>query len=285
MSEPGSAEKAKPSEQKCSKKKQRTGNPRSASVRKVVIRELEGCRLHGLTISRAIDHSVDTCADFYKYTLILVMERGGKPVTASQTFYQRCINAAKEKEKNGKAFLDFKRDQGGNINFLFDVGAIYSNGGPALLISRSQLHISYKARIDEPWRTSAEELRRVEDKTLGVKRISLLDDANQDWFPVSNLGSRTPSVPSGMWMDMLVKHDHQFNWTPNCTVIVDDDRILAALEELLKTGSLGLHFLANDEDLKKQACVYCVNGRLGALSTLKILKERFGTILATLEAS
>ncbi|KAH7948145.1 hypothetical protein HPB52_018771 [Rhipicephalus sanguineus] len=179
---------------------------KSTAEQKVAVCELEGCFLHGLTVSRAIDQSVDSCVDVYKYTVIQVMERDDKHVTAAQTFYQSCINAAKLKEKNLKVFLDFKRDLvllwpekqptdslhpldmmlnlaiRWDMNFLFDVGAIYSYGRPALLISRSHLGIGWKARIDDLW--SEKEYRKIVRslfELMGIRSTDVGANAEELW--------------------------------------------------------------------------------------------------------
>lgn len=342
------------------------------AIKKVALCDSKGCLLHGMTVSRAIDHSVDPCVDFYSYTcgkwqdahesvidslmadglhrLIRDLEREDKRVTMAESFYLSCLNAAKQKEKNLKDFLEFKASLGlvwpeaqptgklhpldvmlnlamrWDMNFFFDVSAIYSYGRPVLLISRGRLDTGWMWRVSEPWTDaeyvrivrehfgvlgvqsvdvgiSVEELRKIEEAILVVKNRSLHADLKQEWFAASVLESKTPSVPSGMWLEMLAKHDEQFTWTASSTVIVDDVRILIGLEQLLSEhsgrkrtlmigltwvfiqthlwavwGEPKLRFRSDHEQRKKEGCVHYVDSKLGVLIAHRILKERFGAV-------
>ncbi|KAH7938323.1 hypothetical protein HPB49_022533 [Dermacentor silvarum] len=213
-----------------------------------------------------------------------------------------------------------------DMNFFFDVSAIYSYGRPVLLISRGRLDTGWMWRVSEPWTDaeyvrivrehfgvlgvqsvdvgiSVEELRKIEEAILVVKNRSLHADLKQEWFAASVLESKTPSVPSGMWLEMLAKHDEQFTWTASSTVIVDDVRILIGLEQLLSEhsgrkrtlmigltwvfiqthlwavwGEPKLRFRSDHEQRKKEGCVHYVDSKLGVLIAHRILKERFGAV-------
>ncbi|XP_050026851.3 neprilysin-1-like [Dermacentor andersoni] len=345
--------------------------PQATEGRRVAICHTRGCKLHGMVVSRAIDHNVDPCVDFYSYTcgkwqdthesvidslmaesmktLIEDLEEKGKRVTAAETFYDSCVNASKERDTNLQQFLQFKASLGlvwpeeqptetlhpldlmldlamrWDMNFFFDVSAIQSHGRSVLLISRSRLNTGWMKLISEPWTDaeyakvvqqhlnvlnqsadvdiSVQELRKIEEAILDIKSRSHLRDLSQEWFTASVLESKTPSVPSGMWLEMLAKHDEQFTWTANSTVIVDDVGILTSLEKLLSdhsrhkrtlmiglswvfihthlwavVGEAELRFRSDVKWRMMEGCAHYVDSKLGVFSAHRILSEKFATV-------
>ncbi|KAL1466388.1 hypothetical protein MTO96_042763 [Rhipicephalus appendiculatus] len=145
-------------------------------------------------------------------------------------------------------------------------------------------------------------LIQIEEDIVGAKIEFLYDAAQQDWFSVNALNSKTPTVPAGLWLNSLAKHDKQFNWTRDSTVIVEDVKILENIEQLLKKltreelviglswifiqthlwavcGTPSLRFRGSYSELKrKQAdgCMAYVQSIFGLYTASKVMTVRYG---------
>ncbi|KAK8768160.1 hypothetical protein V5799_015374 [Amblyomma americanum] len=212
-----------------------------------------------------------------------------------------------------------------DMNFFFDLSTVVMRNSTALLISRGPLDNGWdlsmrKGRSAEQYQiylkkhleilgvneadmnTSAGELLSLETAILDAKLGFLYDPPVQEWFRLGAIGMKTPGLPANLWLSSLVKHDRQFNWMAESTVIIEDVKILENLEKLLKSlshdkliiglswifiqthlwavyGEPSVRFQGMSDDLaklKRHGCVAYVESRLGLLSLRKTLNERFG---------
>ncbi|KAH7985621.1 hypothetical protein HPB49_026339 [Dermacentor silvarum] len=212
------------------------------------------------------------------------------------------------------------------MNFLFDLGTVAVRHSTALLVSRGRLGSvwehklhgvrtieSYEDYVNDYYRVlsanssqagvGAADLLGIETAFVNAKLEFLYDTPRQDWFEVSALDVKTPSVPAGLWLELLRKHDRQFDWTGENTAIIEDGRILESVDNLLKGldhhkliiglswmfiqthlwavyEPPSLRFGGADKDLikmRKRGCMEYVESRLGLLGWATTLTERFGT--------
>ncbi|KAL3201284.1 hypothetical protein MRX96_043012 [Rhipicephalus microplus] len=141
------------------------------------------------------------------------------------------------------------------MNFFFDVSAVAVRQSVALLVSRGRLDNVWEEKLRavrtveayESYVNNYYDVLKITGSQAGVTAAELLDIENtilkakfefmygsprQDWFQVSALDGKTPSVPAGLWLTLLRKHDKQYNWTGDDTVIVEDVKILENLRPL-----------------------------------------------------
>ncbi|KAL1462140.1 hypothetical protein MTO96_043205 [Rhipicephalus appendiculatus] len=219
------------------------------------------------------------------------------------------------------------------MNFLFDITAIVDRESPTLLVLRGRLDAVWEQDMRNP-RTPEQYDIYLNDyyKILGVSRSQvkiktdhlvqiqntivvaktdfLYDAPQQDWFNVSDLDGKTPTVPAGSWLNALAKHDKQFNWTRDSTVIIEDVKILETTERLLKNftreelvtalswifiqthlwavvGSPSLRFRGSYSELqtiKEHGCMTYVESLLGLSGVSKLMTDRYGHIESRLHA-
>ncbi|XP_065302773.2 neprilysin-1-like [Dermacentor albipictus] len=218
------------------------------------------------------------------------------------------------------------------MNFLFDLGTVTVRNSTALLVSRGRLdavweeksrsvrtnEATYEVYVNDYYQVlntssaqsgvGAADLLGIETAFLNAKREFLYDTPRQEWFEVAALDSKTPSVKKSKprdavsWLALLRKHDRQFVWTGNDTVIIEDCKILESIDKLLKgmdhdkliiglswmfiqthlwavLGKPSLRFgsINNLTQMKERGCMEYVESRLGLLGWATTLTERFGT--------
>ncbi|XP_037500997.1 neprilysin-1-like [Rhipicephalus sanguineus] len=210
------------------------------------------------------------------------------------------------------------------MNFLFDLGAVAVRQSIALLISRGRMDNVWeenlrRARTIEAYEKYVNDyydVLKVNGSQIGVTAAELLDiektiikakyeflygPSRQDWFKVSALDGKTPSVPAGLWLTLLRKHDKQYDWKGEDTAIVEDVKILENLEHLLKAlghdklitgmswifiqthlwavyGEPSLRFTGKDEELvqmQERGCMEYVGSRLGLLGWAKYFTDTY----------
>ncbi|XP_037500999.2 neprilysin-1 [Rhipicephalus sanguineus] len=151
------------------------------------------------------------------------------------------------------------------MNFLFDLGSVATRESIALLVSRGRMDAVWEEKLRgasmiEAYENyvnayydvlkvngsqiglTADELLDIEKTILKAKYEFLHGPSRQDWFQVSALDGKTPSVPAGLWLTLLKKHDKQYNWAGEDTVIVEDVKILENLDHLAEgTGPRQVH--------------------------------------------
>ncbi|KAL1475095.1 hypothetical protein MTO96_037534 [Rhipicephalus appendiculatus] len=208
------------------------------------------------------------------------------------------------------------------MNFLFDLGAVAVRQSIALLVSRGRLDNVWQENLRgarpieayESYVNNYYDVLKINGSQAGVTAAELLDiektiitakfefmygPPRQDWFQVSALDGKTPSVPTGLWLALLRKHDKQYNWTGHDTAIVEDVKILENLDHLLKAldhnqlitgmswmfiqthlwavdGAPSLRFSGTQKELvemQERGCMEYVGSRLGLLGWAKRLSE------------
>ncbi|KAH6926275.1 hypothetical protein HPB50_016193 [Hyalomma asiaticum] len=240
-------------------------------------------------------------------------------------------HSAKEKKHPLDIMVDLALNW--QMNFLFDMTVIVVRGSPTLLVLRGRLDIAWEQDMDNPRtldnydiylsnyyeilganrsqdRVKTVDLIQIEQDIVEAKIEFLYDVPQQDWFSVSTLDSKTPTVPAGMWLSLLAKHDKQFNWTDDSTVIVEDVRILANTEKLMKRytredltiglswmfiqthlwavcGTPSLRFRGSYSELKtmkERGCMTYVESLLGLSGIPKLMTDRYGPLERRLHA-
>ncbi|KAH7973178.1 hypothetical protein HPB52_022737 [Rhipicephalus sanguineus] len=211
------------------------------------------------------------------------------------------------------------------MNFLFDMSVIFVRESPTLLMTRGRVDSMWEQDIRNPrtpeefqaylndyyeilgvngsqGRIETANLIQIEEDIVGAKIDFLYDAPQQDWFSVNALNSKTPTVPAGLWLSALAKHDKQFNWTRDSTVIVEDVKILENTDKLLKKftreelvvglswifiqthlwavcGTPSLRFRASYSELKtkhEDGCMMYVESVFGLYATSKVMTVRYG---------
>ncbi|XP_037500336.1 neprilysin-1 [Rhipicephalus sanguineus] len=210
------------------------------------------------------------------------------------------------------------------MNFLFDLGAVAVRQSIALLVSRGRMDNLWeeklrRARTIEAYEKYVNEyydVLKVNGSQIGVTAAELLDiektiinakyeflygPSRQDWFQVSELDRKTPSVRAGLWLTLLGKHDTQYNWECHDTAIVEDVKILENLGHLLKGlghvklitglswifiqthlwavyGAPSLRFSGTEKELvhmQERGCMEYVGSRLGLLGWAKYFTDTY----------
>nr|XP_054929010.1 neprilysin-2-like [Dermacentor andersoni] len=220
------------------------------------------------------------------------------------------------------------------MNFLFDMNVIVVRESATLLVSRGLLDAVWEQDMRNP-RTlpkyeiylndyyeilgvnssqaiiETADLIQIEKEIVDAKIQFLYDAPQQDWFNVRALNDKTPAVPAGLWLNLLKKHDKQFNWTGDHTVIVEDVRILESTDKLLQNfthekliiglswifiqthlwavnGVPSIRFRGTYSELKtmqERGCMTYVESLLGVYSTSKMMTERYGDVASRLYVS
>ncbi|KAH6926272.1 hypothetical protein HPB50_016190 [Hyalomma asiaticum] len=219
------------------------------------------------------------------------------------------------------------------MNFLFDMSVIVVRQSPTLLVSRGRMDAIWEEDMHNPRtpeqyqlyvrdyyeilgvgasqsRTDTDSLIQIEQDFVDAKLQFLYDAPRQDWFSVNTLDSKTPTLPPGLWLSCLAKHDKQFSWSGRGMVIVEDVRILESIEKLMKKytredlimvlswiflqthlwavcGTPSLRFRGSYSELKsmqEHGCMAYVESLLGLLGTSKVMAERYGHVESRLQA-
>ncbi|XP_077540909.1 neprilysin-1-like [Haemaphysalis longicornis] len=209
-----------------------------------------------------------------------------------------------------------------DMNFLFDISVVGRDRRQVLLFNRGRLgfgwkeyleerpQLDYKAHVKRHYdimavhesrvKVSDSQLRDIESRIIEAKLDAMYGTPEQNWSSLGDLDSWTPSVRRGQtWLDLIAKHDKQFQWSATSTVITEDYRIFQNLDALLKNRSdlvVGLSWIfvqthlwivsdkvsirfpaaSVNSQAKKYACLEYVDSRLGLLSVSKTMEERFG---------
>ncbi|XP_037576855.1 endothelin-converting enzyme 1-like [Dermacentor silvarum] len=310
----------------------------------------DDCAAFGRELHDAVNMSVDPCQDFHAFVCggwsdpkrrettesrmvaaaldLAIDEAKADRMRRSKAtqFFESCTTAGNSKEKNLREFANLRRSLGlpwpeqkpsgtthpldimvnlalnWEMNFLFDLGTVadYVNDYYRVLNANSS-----QAGV------GAADLLRIETAFVNTKLEFLYDTPRQDWFEVSALDGKTPSVPAGLWLNLLRKHDTQFDWNGEDTVIIEDGRILQSVDNLLKGldhhkliiglswmfiqthlwavyEPPSLRFGGAEEDLikmRERGCMEYVESRLGLLGWATTLTERFGTKESRLHVS
>ncbi|KAL1485228.1 hypothetical protein MTO96_032088 [Rhipicephalus appendiculatus] len=213
------------------------------------------------------------------------------------------------------------------MNFLFDMSAVAVRQFTALLFTRGRIDSNWEGKqYDMPeldkyenyvqvyygilgingsqMGTNASELLTIERAILNAKLAFLYDAPQQDWFKLSALDARTPSLPSGLWLKALKKHDRQFRWKIDDSAIAEDVKIFESIDSLFKTyaedkliiglswifiqthlwaatGEPSLRFSGEQVDLQKfweRGCMAYVESRLGLLILPKAFDDYYANI-------
>ncbi|KAL1485227.1 hypothetical protein MTO96_032087 [Rhipicephalus appendiculatus] len=213
------------------------------------------------------------------------------------------------------------------MNFLFDMGVVTVRESTALLFTRGRLdtgwedkehhipkHDIYEGYVDAHYGIlgvnasrigiNASELLTLEQAILNAKLAFLYDAPQQDWFKLSALGSKTPSLPSGLWLNVLRKHDRQFTWRNEDIAIAEDVKIFESIDTLCKTygddkliiglswvfiqthlwavtGDPSLRFSGQQAERQRfweRGCMVYVDSRLGLLTLSKGFNDYYAEI-------
>ncbi|KAH7942041.1 hypothetical protein HPB49_019986 [Dermacentor silvarum] len=211
------------------------------------------------------------------------------------------------------------------MNFLFDMSAVDVRQSPALLVIRGRFDFGWEHSEPDPLKLEnyetyvndhydvlgvngseigikAAELLTIEQAIVGAKLSFLYDAPQQDWFELRALDEKTPSLPAGIWLNVLRKHDRQFHWRNNDTVITEDVKIFQSIDKLSKTygedklitglswifiqthlwavnGEPSLRFNGTRADLQtfwERGCMAYAESRLGLLTLSKTVNEHYG---------
>ncbi|KAH8027445.1 hypothetical protein HPB51_005592 [Rhipicephalus microplus] len=277
------------------------------------------------TESRMVAAALDIAIEEAKEDLA---QQGKAPQQRSKAtqFFESCLIASTQKQHNLKSSLI-----SGAPWVSYDPSMILDTQ-PTLSTVMSVALLVSRGRLDNVWEEKLRAVRTVEayesyvnnyydvlkitGSQAGVTAAELLDIENtilkakfefmygsprQDWFQVSALDGKTPSVPAGLWLTLLRKHDKQYNWTGDDTVIVEDVKILENLDHLLRAlghdklttgiswmfiqthlwavyGAPSLRFGGTERELVKmqeRGCVEYVGSRLGLLGWAKMLTHSY----------
>ncbi|KAH8027493.1 hypothetical protein HPB51_007026 [Rhipicephalus microplus] len=213
------------------------------------------------------------------------------------------------------------------MNFLFDMGAVAVRQSTALLFTRGRLDMGWEERVhNKPQHgkyedyvdahygilevnasrrnINASELLNLEQAILNAKLAFLHDAPQQDWFNLSALDTKTSSLPPGLWLNILRKHDRQFNWTNDDIAIAEDVKIFQSIDKLHKTngndkliiglswifiqthlwavtGEPSLRFSEKQDELQtfwERSCMAYVESRLGLLVLPKSFTDYYAEI-------
>ncbi|KAL3212267.1 hypothetical protein MRX96_036029 [Rhipicephalus microplus] len=151
---------------------------------------------------------------------------------------------------------------------------------------------------------NASELLNLEQAILNAKLAFLHDAPQQDWFNLSALDTKTSSLPPGLWLNILRKHDRQFNWTNDDIAIAEDVKIFQSIDKLHKTngndkliiglswifiqthlwavtGEPSLRFSDKQDELQtfwERSCMAYVESRLGLLVLPKSFTDYYAKV-------
>ncbi|KAH7940741.1 hypothetical protein HPB49_005124 [Dermacentor silvarum] len=249
----------------------------------------EDCAAFGRELKAAIDPAIDPCHDFHGFVCGGWKDSGHRLTTEARMivdaydmaitevksdlrraskvtqFFRSCMRAKTDKKENLRMFAEFRR------------------------------HLGLS------WPETAE-LLTIEQAIVGAKLSFLYDAPQQDWFELRALDEKTPSLPAGIWLNVLRKHDRQFHWRNNDTVITEDVKIFQSIDKLSKTygedklitglswifiqthlwavnGEPSLRFNGTRADLQtfwERGCMAYVESRLGLLTLSKAINEHYG---------
>ncbi|KAH8026970.1 hypothetical protein HPB51_000568 [Rhipicephalus microplus] len=210
------------------------------------------------------------------------------------------------------------------MNFFFDLGVVAMRQSTSLLVSRGRMDDVWEEKLRSVMTIEAYEkymsdyygVLSVNSSQIDVTPAELLDiektiinskyeffygPSHQDWFQVSGLDEKTPSVPAGLWLTLLRKYDQLYNWTGDDTVIVEDVKILENVNYLLKAlgnyklligmswmfiqthlwavyGSPSLRFRGTEQHvikMKERGCMEYVGSPFGLLGWAKRLTDSY----------
>ncbi|KAH6927320.1 hypothetical protein HPB50_001619 [Hyalomma asiaticum] len=207
-----------------------------------------------------------------------------------------------------------------NLNFLFDVQVLSRRDSHALFIARGFPSITwqesqekplsgYRHHVEEhfnvlnvkPYYVNYTELWLLEDAIIQAKLEVMHDKPVQDCFPIGNIGNRTPSIQTGLWLRLLNRYfQGRFTWTSDSFITAEHYKILENLEKLLHTygedklamglswifiqthlwvvyDKPGLQFKRSDVTIKGYACLDYVNRYFGLQSVVDHLEERYAS--------
>ncbi|KAH7948144.1 hypothetical protein HPB52_018770 [Rhipicephalus sanguineus] len=208
-----------------------------------------------------------------------------------------------------------------NLNFLFQVQVVSRRGAShTLFITRGFLGITweesqekslsgYRNHVEEhfkvlnvtPSNVNYTELWQLEDAIIQAKLDLIHEKPVQDWFPIGNIGHRTPSVQQGLWLRLLNKYfRNRYTWTQDSLIAVEHYKILENLEKLFRSYgedklAIGLawvfiqthlwvlydkpelQFKRSDVTIKRYACLEYANLYFGLQSIVDHVVQRYAS--------